>query len=197
MPDPNYTIRKFAPDASMLYIGTTPIGPSIGGYTHDPGAQWRVLEADGLTTEKAGTQRITGWETHLRGRLKDISNEMLAHYHPGSTSDGSTGNNQILLADARSFFAEADFTLQDVRLVYAVVEPSTGTKTFNAIIYPLMRPENIPQSGEDNSEQVREVDWKAILLESQENDEPPFFEVAPYDHDNFDIDDYVTFASEE
>lgn len=193
MADPTYALRKFGADAAMLYVGTTPLGPSIGGYTHNPGAQWRVVEADGFTTEKAGMQRITGFDTHLTGRLKDLTPEVLGYMNPGSSSDGSSGNNQITLEDARVFFQEGDL-IKDVRLIYRTYDPVTGTNAFAAIIYPLMRPENVPQSGEDSNEQIRDLDWKAILLDSQTANNPPFFEVAPYDHTTFDIDDYVTYA---
>jgi hypothetical protein len=195
MADPTYALKKFGADAAMLYVGTTPIGPSIGGYTHDPGAQWRVVEADGFTTEKVGMQRITGFDTHLRGRLKDLTPAMLARYSPGSTSDGSAGSdggNQVLAENARVFFTEADL-IKDVRLIYRVHDPETGTDSFSAVIYPLMRPENSPQSGEDSNEQIRELDWKAILLASQTANEPPFFEIENYTHDSFDIDNYVTY----
>lgn len=197
MADPTYALKKFGADAAMLYVGAIPIGPSIGGYTHDPGAQWRVVEADGFTTEKVGMQRITGWDTHLRGRLKDLTPDMLARYSPGSTSDGSNGSqggNQVLAQNARVFFTEDDL-IKDVRLVYRVHDPETGEDSFSAIIYPLMRPENSPQSGEDSNEQIRDLDWKAILLASQSANEPPFFEIEGYDHDNFDIDNYVTFEA--
>src|SRR5688572_16032339 len=191
---PNYTIQKFGADAAMLYVGAVPIGPSFGGYTHDPGAQWRVVEADGFTTEKVGMQRITGWDTHLRGRVKDLTPDMLVRYSPGSTSDGSSSNNQVIAQNARVFFTEDDL-IKDVRLIYRVHDPVTGTDSYNAIIYPLMRPENSPQSGEDNNEHMRDLDWKAILLASQSSVEPPFFEVENYDHDTFDIDGYVTYEA--
>ena len=194
MADPTYAVRKFGADAAMLYVGTTPLGPSIGGYTHDPGAQWRVVEADGMTTEKVGMQRVTGYDTHLRGRLKDLTAEVLGYHMPGSTSDGSASNNQIIPTTARVFFAEGDL-INDVRLIYRVHDPVTATDSFSAIIYPLMRPENIPQSGEDSNEQIRDLDWKAILVASQSANEPPFFEVKNYDHDTFDITDYITYAS--
>lgn len=194
MADPVYALRKFGADAAMLYVGTTPIGPAFGGYTHNPGAQWRVVEADGFTTEKVGMQRITGFDTHLTGRQKDISPEVLGFMNPGSSSDGSTGNNQIILANARVFFTEADL-IADVRLVYRTHDPVTGDDAFAAIIYPLMRPENAPFSGPDSNELVHEMDWKAILLASQSSVEPPFFEVAPYDHTSFDITDYVTYEA--
>lgn len=195
MADPIYALRKFGADAAMLYVGTTPIGPAVGGYTHNPGAQWRVVEADGFTTEKVGMQRITGWDTHLTGRLKDLTPEMLNRYSPGSSSDGSgggAGGNQVLAQNARVFFTESDL-ITDVRLVYRVHDPVTGTDSFNAIIYPLMRPENSSQAGEDSNEQTRELDWKAILLASQTSVEPPYFEIENYTHDNFDIDNYVTY----
>jgi hypothetical protein len=193
MADPVYTLRKFGADAAMLYVGTTPIGPAIGGYTHNPGAQWRAVEADGFTTEKAGMQRITGFDTHLTGRLKDLSGEVLAMMNPGSTSDGSSGNNAITLENARVFFSESDL-IADVRLVYRTYDPVTATNAFAAVIYPLMRPENTPQSGEDSNEQIQDLDWKAVLLDSQSANEPPFFVVSPYDHTTFDITDYVTYA---
>lgn len=194
MADPQYTVRKFGADAAMLYVGTNPIGPSIGGYTHDPGTQWRTVEGDGMTTEKVGMQRVTGYDTHLRGRLKDLTAEVLGYYMPGSSSDGSASNNQIVPTTARVFFTEADL-IQDVRLIYRVHDPVTGLDSFSAIIYPLMRPENSPQSGEDSNEQIRDLDWKAILLASQSFNDAPFFEVSDYDHDTFDITDYVTFAA--
>jgi hypothetical protein len=194
MAEPVYAVKKFGADAAKLYVGLIPIGPSIGGYTHDPGAQWRVVEGDGMTTEKAGMQRITGYDTHLRGRQKELSAAMLARYAPGSTSDGSEANNQVIPTTARVFFTEADL-IQDVRLIYRVHDPETGENSYNAIIYPLMRPENSPQSGEDSNEQIRDLDWKAILLKSQSFDEPPFFEIENYDHDTFDITDYVTYEA--
>jgi hypothetical protein len=197
MADPTYAVRKFAADAAMLYIGGTPVGPSIGGYTHDPGAQWRVVEADGMTTEKVGMQRVTGFDTHLRGRLKDLTSLVLGYLMPGSTSDGSNGSqggNQIIPTTARVFFTEAEL-IQDVRLIYRTHDPETGTNAFHAIVYPLMRPENIPMSGEDSNEGIRDIDWKAILLKSQSANEPPYFEVEDYDHDTFDIDNYVTYES--
>jgi len=193
--DPVYALKKFGADAAMLYVGTTPIGPAIGGYTHDPGAQWRVVEADGFTTEKVGMQRITGFDTHLTGNLKDLTPDMLARYSPGSTSDGSAGSdggNQVLPQNARIFFTEADL-IADVRLIYRVHDPETGTDSYSAVIYPLMRPENSPQSGEDSNEQIRALNWKAILLASQTSVEPPFFEIENYTHDSFDIDNYVTY----
>jgi hypothetical protein len=194
---PVHVVRKFGADAAMLYVGSTPIGPSVGGYTHDPGAQWRVVEADGFTTEQVGMQRITGFDTHLRARQKDLTPAMLSRYSPGSTSNGSLdseGGNIITPQNARVFFTEADL-IKDVRLVYRVHDPVTGLDSYNAIIYPLMRPENSPQSGEDSNEQIRDLDWKAILLKSQTNVEPPFFEVENYDHENFDIDDHVTYEA--
>lgn len=197
MADPTYAVRKFGADAAMLYVGTTPLGPSIGGYTHDPGAQWRVVEADGVTTEWTGMQRVTGYDTHLRGRLKDITSLVLGYLMPGSESDGSNGSqggNQVIPTTARVFFTEADL-IKDVRLIYRTFDRSTGTNAFNAIIYPLMRPENTPLSGEDSNEQIREIDWKAILTFNQSPNEPPFFEVENYDHDNFDIDNYVTYVT--
>lgn len=194
MADANYTLRKFGADAAMLYVGTTPIGPSIGGYTHNPGAQWRNVEADGFTTEKAGMQRVTGWDTHLTGRLKDLTRFVLGRLHPGHTSDASASNTLIRPGNARVFFDEAVLLLRDVRLIYRTFDPSTGTNGFNAIIYPLMRPENIPQSGEDSNEQIREIDWKAVLLEAQTPNECPFFEIEAYDHTSFDITDYVTYT---
>lgn len=193
MADPVYAVRKFGADAAMLYVGTTPIGPSIGGYTHDPGTQWRTVEGDGMTTEKVGMQRVTGYDTHLRGRLKDLTSEVLGYYMPGNTSDGSASNNAITPTTARVFFAESQL-IKDVRLVYRVHDPVAAADSFSAIIYPLMRPENSPQSGEDSNEQIRDLDWKAILVASQSFNAAPFFEVSDYDHDTFDIDDYVTFA---
>jgi hypothetical protein len=187
-----YVVRKFGADAARMQIGGTPIGPSIGGFTHDPGAQWRQIEGDGITTEMAGDQRITGYDTHLRTRMKDLTTLMLQSYAPGSTSDGSETNNQIIPTTAREFFTEAQL-IRDVRLIYRVHDPETGVNSLNAFIYPLMRPENSPQSGEDSNEQIRDLDWKAILLKSQSFDEPPFFEIENYDHDTFDITDYVTY----
>jgi hypothetical protein len=197
MSNPTYVVQKFGADAAMLYINTVPYGPSTGGYTHDPGAQWRVVEADGLTTEKVGMQRVTGFDTHLKGKLKDISSAVLGFIMPGSSSDGSdssAGGNQIIPTTAREFFGESDL-MQNVWLVYRVHDPLTETDSYNAIIYPLMRPENIPMSGEDSNEQVRDIDFKAILLASQSPDEPPYFEVENFDIDNFDIDNYVTYAT--
>jgi hypothetical protein len=139
-------------------------------------------------------QRVTGYDTHLTGRLKDLTAEVLGYYMPGSTSDGSTSNNQIVPTTARVFFGESDL-IQDVRLVYRVHDPVTEADSWGAIIYPLMRPENIPQSGEDSNEQIRDLDWKAILLAGQSFNDAPYFEVSDYDHDTFDIEDYVTYAS--
>lgn len=192
-----YAVRKFGADAAWVQIGTTVIGPSIGGYTHDPGAQWRVVEGDGMTTEKVGMQRVTGFDTHLRGKLKDQTSLVLGYIMPGSSSDGSTGSqggNQIIPTTARVFFTEDDL-IKDVRLIFRVHDPATGDDSYHAIIYPLMRPENIPLSGEDNNEQIRDIDWKAILLESQSFDEPPYFEVEDYDNTTFDIDNYVTYET--
>ena len=196
MADPTYGLKKFGADAAMLQVGATPIGPVVGGFTHNPGAQWRVVEADGFTTEKVGMQRITGFDTHITGQVKDLTPDMLNRYSPGSTSDGSNGSqggNAITPENARVFFTEADL-IKDVRLIYRVHDPEAGTDSFSAIIYPLMRPENSPQHGEDSNEQIRDLDWKAILLASQSANEPPFFEVENYDNDNFDIDNYVTYA---
>lgn len=195
MADPTYGLKKFGADAAMVQVGTTPIGPVFGGFTVDPGAQWRVVEADGFTTEKVGMQRITGFDTHIRGRCKDLTPEMLNRYSPGSSSDGSAGSdggNQVLAQNARIFFTEADL-IKDVRVIYRVHDPETGTDSFSAYIFPLMRPENSPQSGEDSNEQIRDLDWKAILLASQTANEPPYFEIENYDNDNFDIDNYVTY----
>ena len=46
---------------------------------------------------------------------------------------------------------------------------------------------------EKRPEQIRDLDWKAILLASQTANEPPYFEIENYDNDNFDIDNYVTY----
>jgi hypothetical protein len=197
MADPQYVVRKFRADAARLYVGGVWYGPSIGGYTHDPGANWRAIDGDGITTEMAGDQRVTGFNTHLRARMKDMTAQMLAYLQPGSTSDGSNGSqggNQIVPTTARVFFTEDDL-IKDVRLVYRTHDPDTGLDGWDAIIYPLMRPENSPLSGEDNNEAIHELDWKAILLKSQSRDEPPYFEVQGYNHDTFDIDNYVTYET--
>lgn len=204
MADPTYTLKQFGVDAAMLYVGTTPIGPSVGGYTHDPGVIWRTVEADGFPTERAGMSRITGWDSHIRGRIKELTIAQIMRLHPGSESDGSSPNNAILpgigsagLA-ARQFVAENQL-LTDVRLVYRKHDPNnTGSPdygtTFGAIIYPVARVVSAPQSGEDNNEQVREVDLKAILAATQASTECPYFEVDDYDHTTFDIADYITLT---
>lgn len=198
--DPEYGLNEFGVDAGMLYVGGNPIGPTVGGLQHQPGEQWRVLERDGGTTEKAGTSRITGYDTHLTGRVKDMRDEFHAYHMPGSASDGSSdssgysSNNVRTPSDAREFFAEGDF-IQNVWYVYRVHDPVNGRKYFNAWVYPLMRAEATPQSGEDSNEQIKEIDWKAILLEGQADTDPPFFHVEGFDVASFDIDDYVTYAT--
>lgn len=198
MPDPTYTLKQFGVDAAMLYIGTTPIGPSIGGYTHDPGVQWRTVEADGFTTEKAGMSRIIGWDAHIRGKIKQLTADFISKLHPGSDSDGSSPNNAIGYIGgaslARAFLQEEDF-VRDLRLVYRTHDPVTATDGFAAIVYPVARVVSAPQSGEDNNEQIRDCDFKAILAASQSPTSCPFLEIDDYDHDTFDIDDYVTLAS--
>jgi hypothetical protein len=197
MSDPQYVVRKFRADAARLYVGGTWYGPSLGGFTHDPGVQWRAIEGDGITTEMAGDQRPTGFNTHLRTRMKDMTAEMLSFLMPGSTSDGSAGSdggNAFFPPRARRFFTEADL-IRDVRLVYRTHDPDTGTDGWDAIIYPLMRPENSPLSGEDSNEAMHDLDWKAILLKSQSRDDCPYFEVENYNHDAFDIENYVTYES--
>lgn len=193
MADPNYTLRQYGIGAGFLYIGTTPWGPSIGGYEFAEGKQYRILEADGLTTEKVGMRRITGWDVHIRGRLKDLSSEVLLAMQPGSTSDGSSGNNAVVQPDARVIFAEGDY-LQDVRLIYKRVDPDTGQTNFAAFVFGLGIVENFTQAGEDSNEQIRNLDIKAVLPSAHSPNDCPYVELIDYDHDTFDINDYFTLT---
>lgn len=193
MADPTYTLKQFGVDAAMLFIGTTPIGPSVNGYTFNPGAQWRTVEADGFTTEQAGMSRVIGWDTHLTGRVKQLSADWMLNLRPGAQSDGSSPNNALTDDPARSFLEEDDY-LRDVRLVYRRHDPVSGDKTFGAYIIPVARVVSAPQSGGDNDEQVRDIDLKAILAASQDPLACPYFEVDDYDEATFDIADYVTLA---
>lgn len=190
---PNYDVRHYAADASILQIGTQVWGVTIGGIEVVPGPLFRILEGDGLTTEKQGMRRPIGWDSHIRTRLKDFSLDVMMAMSPGGASDGSSSNQVIRPQNARVPFAIGDY-LQDVRVLYKVIDPDTGTVTWNAFVYGLAVVEPWTQSGEDSNEQARTLDIKGVLPSGHTADECPYIEIEDYDDATFDIDDHFTLA---
>lgn len=191
MADPQHGHNEHGVNAAFIYVGGSPIGPTVDDPEHEGGEAWRVLERNGGFTERAGDSRITGWNTHLRFRAKDMRGQFRANELPGSSSDGSSVNVRTM-ARAQEFFTEGDY-IRNVWYVYRVHDPVTGQKRFDAYVYPLMRAEQTRQSGGDNNEQILDCDWKAILLAGQDDDECPYIHVENFDVATFDIDDYVTY----
>lgn len=190
---PTYPLKAYAADASILQIGSSIRLMSWGGFTFEEGRQERGLEADGLTTPMSGTRRTTGWMSSIRFRMKDFGIDSAVMLQPGSSSDGSASNNAIQAQDARQVLTDGDM-LQDVRLIYRVIDPITQTDRYDALVIGLGYVEPWTQQGEDTNEQTREVSILAMLPAAHSPNNCPFVEIQNYDEATFDIDDYFTIT---
>lgn len=186
---PNYNVRHYAPDAAIFQVGSQVYGVTLGGITVVPGPQFRVLEGDGITTEVQNTRRPTGWDTHIRFRLKDFAPDTMVLLSPGGASDGSSPNNAITPAPARTPFSEGDY-LEDVRVLIKVIDPLTGDVTWDAFVLGRGAIEPWTQSGEDSNEHAREVDIKGVIPAGMPTTTCPYVEIEDYDDATFDINDY-------
>ena len=95
--------------------------------------------------------------------------------------------------DARLVFATADY-IDDVRLIYRVIDPNAGTSKYNAIIFGRAVVEPWTQTGEDSNEQSRSLDLKGILPALMSKNKCPYVEIEDYDHATFDVTDYFTLS---
>jgi hypothetical protein len=185
MTDPTYSFAPFGIDAAILYIGTTPVGQTRGGVTVDPGITRRDPEWDGISTPLAGQSRITRYDTKITGRFGMFSAAMFDLLNPGTTSDGSSGNNAYVPMQAREFLSEND-ELNDVRAVWRVSD-----NTFNAFVLKRARLHPWTLAGEDNNEVLIDGTIMGLGDPSNPND-CPFLMINDYDHTSFDLTDYDT-----
>lgn len=177
----DYTINPFLVDAGMLYVGTTPIGwgPFRGALKFDPGITMRYPEWNGVGTPIDGTPRITSYNSVITGQLGDKSALSLSRLYPGSTSDGSSGNNVIRPINAREFISTND-TLADVLLVHRGSDGNPIGHWFKKAIVDAW-----DLVAEDNNEGLRNITIRALLAADADRNAPPFREISPFDFDTF------------
>lgn len=184
MANPTYTLKAFAVDAAMLYIGSQAFGQTRGGVTFDPGANYRDPEFDGVPPFVEDQSRITSYNSRLTGRFGVFTPDFWLKLHPGGTSDGSAANNAITPVDARTFIAD---TLADFRCIYRI----TGTNVFHAIVARRVRFSPWTVAGEDNNEGLFDGTIQ-FLCDPADLLQPPYRIIAPYTHDSYTYTNYFS-----
>lgn len=181
MADPTYGLQAFGIDAGRLYLGTQKFGQTRGGVNFDPGAILREPEWDGVPPNVEDQARITGWSTKFTGRFGILTAAFWSKLHPGSDSDGSTGQNAITPIDARTFIPD---TMADFRCAWRISD-----NTFSAIVARRIRIFPWTLVGEDNNEVLIDATIQC-LSDPADLMKAPYRIIAPYTHSSYSYTNY-------
>lgn len=102
-------------DSAVAYVGATAIGASRGGFTFEPGHEYRDVEVDGVTQPIKGLKRIVGYKPVVTGELLVMKGAVLSQIIPGVGTSG-TGPVTYTPPDVRTFVAGGGY-LTKFRLV--------------------------------------------------------------------------------